>query len=77
MFKCTIVEKYKAKGLPVDDIAPELRNRFNAMFGNSKLDGRFQVRLDERALRFFYYDYYAKDGFTNQQERNRPRYSIH
>lgn len=61
MFKCTIVEKYKAKGLPVDDIAPEMRNRFNAMFGNSKLDGRFQVRLDERALRFFYYDYYAKD----------------
>ena len=55
MFSFTLSEKFKAKGLPSDLISPALRNRYDAIFSEPKLDRRIQVRLGETAIRFFIY----------------------
>lgn len=55
MFKFSLSDKLKQQGISPDIIPPELRNRFDAHFGTSPLNGRVQVRLDPKAVRFFYY----------------------
>lgn len=58
MFKFTLSEKFKQRGVSPDAISPEMRNRFDAFFnenGASDLDRRIQVRLDETVIRFFFY----------------------
>lgn len=67
MFELTLYDKFKQKGLSVDSIAPEMRNRFNARFNNPEIDNRLQVRLDEKAIRFFFYD--ASDMKTILEDR--------
>ena len=62
MFKYTLTEKYRKKGLPPDAIPAKMHDRFDAIFekkyGESflNLKGRIQVRLAENAVRFFFYD---------------------
>ena len=56
MFVFTLGEKYKAKGLSSDAIAPNMRNRFNFLCEEAMLHDRLQVRFAEKAVRFFFYD---------------------
>lgn len=59
MFKYTLSEKFRQKGLSPAAISSEMRNRFDAHFGTcggiSSLNNRLQVRLDTKAIRFFFY----------------------
>lgn len=57
MFQFTLYDRFKQKGLSLDLISPEMRNRFNARFHDQSIDNRIQVRLDARAVRFFFYDH--------------------
>lgn len=56
MFRFYLGDKFGEKHISWDSIAPEMRNRFNACSIDPCVDKRLQVRLDEKALRFFFYD---------------------
>ena len=63
MFVFALGEKYKAKGIASDAIAPNMRNRFNFLSEEKMIQNRLQVRFGEKAVRFFFYDKYpAEDG---------------
>lgn len=53
MFKLTLSDKFRQKGISLDAISSEVYNCFVALIEN--LDCRIHVRLDENAVRFFYY----------------------
>lgn len=58
MFKFTLSDRFRQRGISPEAISPEMRNRFDAFFnenGASILDRRVQVRLDETVIRFFFY----------------------
>ena len=59
MFRFTLSDKFRKQGISPEAISSDMRNRFDAQFGGegnpSKLDGRFQVRVNETVIRFFYY----------------------
>ena len=55
MFKFTLSNKYRQRGLSPDTILPEMCNRFDIIFNDNIIDRKIQVRLDEKVVRFFYY----------------------
>lgn len=57
MYKFTLTDKFRQRGVSPDAISPEMRNQFDAIFSESgsTLDRKIQVRLDEKVIRFFYY----------------------
>lgn len=55
MFIFTLPRTFHSKGVTSDLIPPASRNRFDGLFGQRYLDGRLQVRLQENAIHFFYY----------------------
>ena len=60
MFKYTLSDKFRQRGVSPDAIYNAMRNRFDALFDEDDvvepvLNHRIQVRLDERVVRFFYY----------------------
>ena len=60
MFKFTLYDKFRQRGISPDVIPPEMRNRFDAIFeemdsSSLSLDRKLQVRFDEQVIRFFYY----------------------
>lgn len=58
MFKFTLLDKFRQRGISPDAISPEMRNRFDAIFENkceNSLDRKVQVRLNEKIIRFFFY----------------------
>ena len=58
MFKFTLYDKFRQRGISPDVIPPEMRNRFDAIFeemdsSSLSLDRKLQVRFDEQVIRFF------------------------
>ena len=56
MFVYALGDKYKSKGIPLDAIGPEMRNRFVFLSKEEGTRNCLQIRLSEKAIRFFYYD---------------------
>lgn len=60
MFSFTTTQKFRAAGVSPDMILPTAKNRFEGLFSNQNgrpiLEGRLQVRLNEKAIRFFFYE---------------------
>lgn len=68
MFSFTLTQKFRAEGVSPDMIMPTEKSRFDGLFSNKDgkpiLQGRLQVRLNEKAIRFFFYE-------ENSEEKDR------
>ena len=67
MFRFYLGDKFGEKHISWDSIPPEMRNRFNACSIDPCVDKRLQVRLDEKALRFFFYDGSEASGVVAEE----------
>ena len=56
MFSYTLHQRSLSKGVSPDAIPPSAKNQFDSLSnGHSSLNGRLQVRLNDKVIRFFYY----------------------